>query len=94
MLLRLLEEIVIIKANLKRRLQYKSSVLLLIVRLNKVIIVVIWFLNNSDLYKEEGIVLNENWLNNYNEVLVGDIESNDDENEVLIENKKNNEELL
>ena len=60
MLLRLPEETATIKVNLKRRLQYKSSALSLTVRPNKVITAVIWLLNNSDLYKEEGIALNEN----------------------------------
>ena len=79
MLPRLPEETATIKVNLNRRLQYKSSVLSLTVRPNNVITAAIWLLNNSDLYKEEGIALSENWLNNYKKALVGDIQSNYDE---------------
>ena len=49
-------------------------------------------MHNSDLYKEEGIALNENWLHNYNEALTGDIETTDDEDVILTENKQINEE--
>ena len=49
-------------------------------------------MHNSDLYKEEGFALNENWLDNYNEALTGDIETTDDEDVVLTENKQINEE--
>ena len=49
-------------------------------------------MHNSDLYKEEGIALYENWLHNYNEALTGDIETTDDEDVVLTENKQINEE--
>ena len=61
-------------------------------RPNKVIKAAIWLLHNSDLYKEEGIALYENWLHNYNEALTGDIETTDDEDVVLTENKQINEE--
>lgn len=49
-------------------------------------------MHNSDLYKEEGIALYENWLHNYNEALTGDIETTDDEDVVLTENKQISEE--
>ena len=42
-------ETAIIKVNLKQKLQYKSSALLLTVRPNTVIKAASWLLNNSDL---------------------------------------------
>jgi len=45
---------------------------------NKNIKAAIWLLHNSDLYKEEGIALNDNWLHNYNEALTGDIKTTND----------------
>lgn len=36
--------------------------------------------------------MNENWLHNYNEALTGDIETTDDEDVILTENKQINEE--
>ena len=62
MLPRLPSEIGTIKVNLKRRLQYKSSALSLNIRPNKVIEAAVWLINNSDLYKEEGVVLNQHWI--------------------------------
>ena len=50
-----------IKVNLKRKLQSKSSALSLDVRLHKVVQPAKWLINNSALYKEEGIALCENW---------------------------------
>jgi len=29
-----------------------------------------WLVTNSDLYKEEGVVLNEDWISKYNEELL------------------------
>ena len=56
-----------IKVNLKRRLQYKSSALSLNIRPRKIIEAAMWLLKKSDLYKEEGVVFNENWISEYNE---------------------------
>ena len=52
-----------LKINLKRKLQYKSSALSLNVRLHKVVQAAKWLINNSVLYKEEGIAFCENWQN-------------------------------
>ena len=49
-----------IKADLKGKLQYKSSVLSLNVRPHKVVQTAKWLINNSALYKE-GIALCEKW---------------------------------
>ena len=59
---RLPSETSTIKVNLKRRLQYKSSALSLNVRPHKVAECAKWLVNNSDLYKEEGITFNDSWL--------------------------------
>lgn len=48
-----------IKVNSKRRLQYKGCALSLNIRPNKVIEAAIWLISNSDLYKEEGVVLSK-----------------------------------
>ena len=50
-----------IKVNLKRRLQYKSSALSLNVRPHKVVQAARWLMINSSLYRQEGIILNQNW---------------------------------
>ena len=60
---RLLNEACTIKVHLKRKLQYKSSALSLNVRPHKVVQAAKWFINNSVLYKEEGIALCKNWQN-------------------------------
>lgn len=44
-------------------LKYKSLVLLFNVRLYKVFEVVNWLILYSNLYKDEGIVLNNDWIN-------------------------------
>ena len=59
---RLPSETSTIKVNLKKRLQYKSSALSLNVRPHKVAECAKWLVNNSDLYKEEGITFNDSWL--------------------------------
>ena len=64
-----------IKVNLKRRLQYKSSALSLNIRPNKVIEAATWLISNSDLYKEEGVVLSEQWIATYNEELLSQVEN-------------------
>lgn len=50
-----------ISVNLKRRLQYKGSTLSLNVRPHKVLQAAHWLLNNSSLYRDEGITLNHNF---------------------------------
>lgn len=50
-----------IKVQLKRKLRYKSSALLLNVRPHKVFQAAKWLSLNSSLYKEEGITFNEEW---------------------------------
>ena len=49
-----------IKINLKRKLQYKSSVLSLNIRPHKVIQAAVWLVKNSKLYVE-GVTINESW---------------------------------
>ena len=62
---RLTNETGTIKVKLKRRLQYKSSALSLNVRPHKVIQAASWLTENSDLYKEEGIVVNSDWQSSF-----------------------------
>ena len=69
MLPRLPNETGTIKVNLKRRLQYKSSALSLNVRPNKVLEAAKWLVNNGDLYKEEGIILNDTWLEDNSNII-------------------------
>ena len=52
-----------IKVKLKRKLQYKHSVLSLNVRPHNVVQTAKWLINNSALFKEEGIAGCENWQN-------------------------------
>ena len=52
-----------IKVNLNRKLQCKSSALSLNVRPHKVVQAAKWPINNSALYKEEGIAPCKNWQN-------------------------------
>ena len=66
MLPRLPQETGTIKVQLKCRLQYKSSALSLNVRPHKVLQAAAWLTNNSPLYQEEGITLNETWSDNFN----------------------------
>ena len=46
-----------IKVNLKRKLQYKSSALSLNIRPHKVVQAANWLINNSSLYRQEGITV-------------------------------------
>ena len=62
MLPRLPNETSTIKVNLKRRLQYRSSSLSLNVRPYKVAEAGQWLVTNGDLYRDEGITLNDDWL--------------------------------
>ena len=50
-----------IKVNLKRKLQYKSSAMSFNVRPHKVIQAANWLINNSSLYRQEGITVNQVW---------------------------------
>ena len=63
-----------IKVNLKRKLQYQSSALSLNVRPYKVIQAAKWLLDNNNLYRDEGISFDDNWVNKYN------VETSQDEN--------------
>ena len=65
MLPRLSSEAGTIKINLKRKLQYKSSAISLNVRPHKVIKAALWLMNNTHLYKDEGIVFNNEWSNKF-----------------------------
>lgn len=80
MLPRLPNENGTININLKRKLQYKGSALSLNVRPHKVFQAAHWLLNNSSLYREEDITLNQNWIQNSSYVLLD--ESYDQQPEV------------
>ena len=56
-----------IKVQLKRRLQYKSSALSLNVRPHKLFQAATWLSSNSQLYRQQGVLFNENWQNNFQE---------------------------
>ena len=62
---RLKNETGTIKVRLKRKLQYKSFALSLNVRPHKVVQAADWLITNSDLYKEEGIIVNCDWQSNF-----------------------------
>ena len=66
MLPRLPSQNATVKVNLKRKLQYKSSALSLNVRPQKIIEAAFWLICSCSLYKDEGIVLNSDWVNSYN----------------------------
>lgn len=68
MLPRLASETGTIKVNLKRKLRYKSSALN--VRPHKVVEAADWLMTNSSLYRDEGIVFNPQWINQYIEEIV------------------------
>jgi len=67
MLPRRLSQTGTIKVNLKRKLQYKSSAMSLNVRPYKVVQAANWLMINSSLYRNEGILLNNDWVSEYNE---------------------------
>ncbi len=76
MLPRLSHETGIIKVQLKRRLQYKSSALSLNVRPHKVMQAAAWLVNTSALYQEQGITLDESWMTSIEpETVSGDLEN-------------------
>lgn len=82
--------------KLKRRLQYKSSALSLNVRPHKVIQAASWLMENSDLYKEEGIVVNRDWQSSVLDNAPGsdqdepENQSSKDDNNIITENCENN----
>ena len=55
-----------VKVNLKRKLEYKSSAMSLNVRPHKVVQAAHWLTSNSDLYKDEGVALNADWIIDFN----------------------------
>ena len=66
MLPRLPQDTGTIKVQLKRRLQqYKSPALSLNVRPNKVMQAAAWLVNTSNLYREQGITFDQDWLANF-----------------------------
>ena len=69
MLPRLADDTGTIKAQLKRRLRYKSSALSLNIRPNKVMQAAAWLVNTSPLYQDQGITIDENWLREVQESL-------------------------
>jgi hypothetical protein len=74
-----------IKVNLKRRLQYKSSISLN-VRPNKVAEAAKWLVNNGNLYKDEGITFNNTWLeDNSNTQILFDDSDNDQTSENVVD---------
>ena len=64
---RLQNQTATIKVNLKRMLKYKSSALSLNVRPYKVFEAANWLISHNNLYKDEGIVLNNDWINQHSQ---------------------------
>ena len=64
---RLQNQTATIKVNLKRMLKYNSSALSLNVRPYKVFEAANWLMSHSNLYKDEGIVLNNDWINQHSQ---------------------------
>lgn len=58
----MLDDIEIILVKLKWKLLYKYSVVFEKIRLNKVFEVVKWLVEYSDLFKNEGIEINNFWF--------------------------------
>jgi protoporphyrinogen oxidase len=69
-----------IKVQLKRRLQYRSSALSLNIRPNKVMQTAAWLINNSDLYKEEGVTFNQEWIAHFDPLTRNENSSNENTN--------------
>ena len=82
---RLRQETGTIKVQLKRRLQYKSSALSLNVRPYKVFQAAAWLTSNINLYREQGVLFNENWQNNFQE---NNIKYNTDTRILVAKDKK------
>ena len=70
-----------INVNFKRKLQYKGSALSSNVRPHKVLQAAHWLLNNSSLYQEEGIALNQNWIANTSNVLLDECDNDQPEDQ-------------
>lgn len=68
MLLRMLDNIEIIFVKLKWKFLYKYFVVFEKIRLNKVFEVVRWFIDNSVLFRSEGVEVDSVWLNGYEEM--------------------------
>ena len=83
-----------IKVNSKRTLQYEqSSVLSLNIRPYKVVQAANWLMSNSSLYRDEGIAVNPEWANKYDEeISPHEDESNDilDEQSVIVNENRYN----
>lgn len=56
----------------KRKLSYKHHMAFEKIRPNKVFDAAKWLVNNSMLFKNEGIQVDENWINNYQQIGVND----------------------
>ena len=95
MLPRLPNETCTIKVNLKRKLQYKSSALSLNIRPHKVAQAAVWFMNSSTLQKDEGIIFNSDWAQQYNEEIIKNSKTIDnlieEGSRETTENSQNNE---
>ena len=95
---RLLHENETIMLKLKRKLAYKHHVAFENIRPNKVYDAAKWLIDNSSLFKGEGIVLNEKWLQQPVDMQCYDLNTdsvNDDtqsHEEINHESKKNEEE--
>lgn len=83
MLPRLAQDTGTIKVQLKRRLQYKSSALSLNVRPNKVMQAAAWLVNTSDLYREQGIAFDQNWLTYFDPTISNEECDNDNTNNLV-----------
>ena len=83
-----------IKVNLKRMLKYKSSALSLNVRPYKVFEAANWLISRSNLCKEKGIVLNNDWINQHSQD-ANDV-NNDNSNlqQDTIDETSDNEEII
>ena len=77
-----------VKVNLKRKLQYKSSALSLNIRPHKVVQAANWLINNSSLYRQEGITLNEGWGVQYTANCLLDDTNTENQSEQLQEIEK------
>ena len=83
-----------IKINLKRKLQYKSSVLSLNIRTHKVIQAAVWLVKNSKLYVEEDVTINESWTTDYNKKILENQNSKCEDCNMLKVDVKNKEKNL
>ena len=76
-----------VKINLKKKLHYKSSAFSLNARPFKVIHAAQWLINNSALYRDEGIIFNNEWLNNYHAENMHTINADNSLTESIDENR-------